>query len=124
MALGNANTTAQARGKNKAVKVRRRKEIDAASGFVQFSHGTRASGGAQACSVSSMDEKGWTDQTTQGFPIVAGDYFYTEQRAGSKYATAPGFYKVGPNAKGNFYHIEVGQGGQVTSTPSASTQCP
>jgi len=124
MALGNANTSAQARGKNKATKIRKRKEIEAASGFVQFSHGVRHSSGSDACSVSSMDEKGWTDNTSSGFPIVAGDHFYIEQRAGSKFQAAPGFYKVGPNAKGNFYHIEVGQGGQVISTPSGATQCP
>ena len=124
MALGTSNTSAQARGKNKATKIKKRKEIEAASGFVQFSHGARQPSGSDACSVSSMDEKGWTDQTTQGFPIVAGDYFYTEQRASSKFYAAPGFYKVGPNTKGNFYHIEVGQGGQVTSTPGPGTQCP
>ena len=122
MALGNSSGKSTARHKGQTKLAIKERKI--AGSFVQFSHGARQPSGSDACSVSSMDEKGWTDQTTQGFPIVAGDYFYTEQRAGSKYATAPGFYKVGPNVKGNFYHIEIGQNGQVISTPGGSTQCP
>ena len=33
MALGNANTTAQSRGKNKSILVRRRKEVVVAKGY-------------------------------------------------------------------------------------------
>ena len=122
MALGNANTSAQARGKNKATKIKKRKEIDAASGFVQFSHGSKQANVANSCSVSSMDEIGYTNNTSAGFPFNTGDYFYTRKRANSNFYVADGFYKVGPNSKGTFYSAEI-VNGRVASSPRA-IQCP
>ena len=122
MALGNSSGKSTARHKGQTKLAIKERKI--AGSFAQFSHGARNPSGSDACSVSSMDEKGFTDQTTNGFPILAGDRFYTKQRANPNFYTAPGFYKVGPNVKGNFYHIEIGQNGQVISTPGGSTQCP
>ena len=122
MALGNSSGKSTARHKGQTKLAIKERKI--AGSFVQFSHGARQPSGSDACSVSSMDEKGFTDQTTNGFPILAGDRFYTKQRANPNFYTAPGFYKVGPNVKGNFYHIEIGQGGQVVSTPNSGTICP
>tara|TARA_R100000654_G_scaffold20616_1_gene41608 strand:+ start:621 stop:995 length:375 start_codon:yes stop_codon:yes gene_type:complete len=124
MALGNANTTAQARGKNKAVKVKRHKEVAAASGFVQFSHGPKKPNVPASCAVSSGDMtlQGFTNNTSAGFPFLTNDYFYTKKRANPRFYVADGFYKVGPNSKGSFYTVEI-VNGQVASSPRA-TQCP
>jgi hypothetical protein len=122
MALGNSSGKSTARHKGQTKLAIKERKI--AGSFVQFSHGARQPSGSDACSVSSMDEKGWTDNTSNGFAIGTNDYFYTKQRANPNFYTAPGFYKVGPNVKGNFYHIEIGQNGQVISTPGGSTQCP
>tara|TARA_R100000231_G_scaffold127831_1_gene98730 strand:- start:337 stop:711 length:375 start_codon:yes stop_codon:yes gene_type:complete len=122
MALGNANASAQARGKNKATKIKKRKEVVAASGFVQFSHGPKKAGVLEACSVSSGDMtlQGFTNNTSAGFPFVPGDYFYTKKRANPKFYVANGFYKVGPNSKGTFYSAEI-RNGQVISSPRVVT---
>ena len=124
MALGNANTTAQARGKNKATKIKKRKEVAAASSFVQFSHGAKQANVPAACSVSpgDMTLQGFTNNTSAGFPFVPGDYFYTKKRANPKFYIADGFYKIGPNAKGTFYSAEI-VNGQVVSSPRVVT-CP
>ena len=123
MALGNANTSAQARGKNKATKIKKRKEVASASGFVQFSHGARKANVPQACSVSpgDMTLQGFTNNTSAGFPFLTNDYFYTKKRANPRFYIADGFYKVGPNAKGSFYTVEI-VNGQVASSPRA-TRC-
>tara|TARA_R100000734_G_C3234682_1_gene41437 strand:+ start:128 stop:502 length:375 start_codon:yes stop_codon:yes gene_type:complete len=124
MALGNANTNAQDRGKNKATKIRKRKEIEAASGFVQFSHGPKKPNVPASCIVSpgDMTLQGFTNNTFAGFPFLTGDYFYTQKRANPRFYIADGFYKVGPNSKGNFYTVEI-VNGQVASVPRA-TLCP
>jgi hypothetical protein len=122
MALGNANSSAQSRGKNKAVVVKRHKEVALASSFVQFSHGSKQANVPNSCSVSSMDEIGYTDNTSIGFPFNLGDYFYTRKRVNSNFYVADGFYKVGPNSKGTFYSAEI-VNGRVASSPRA-IQCP
>lgn len=121
MALGNNSGKSTARHKGQAKLAIKERKV--AGSFVQFSHGARQPSGSDACSVSSMDEKGWTDDTSNGFAILTNDYFYTKQRANPNFYVADGFYKVGPNSKGNFYHIEVSNG-QVISTPNSGTICP
>ena len=124
MALGNSNTSAQARGKNKATKIKKRKEVVAASSFVQFSYGARKANTPAACSVSpgDMTLQGFTNNTSIGFPFNTGDYFYTQQRASSKFYVTDGFYKVGPNSKGTYYSAEI-VNGQVASSPRV-VACP
>ena len=124
MALGNANTTAQARGKNISTNIKKRKEVDLAASFVQFSHGAKQANVPTACSVSpgDMTLQGWTNNTSIGFPFNTGDYFYTKKRAGSRFYVPDGFYKVGPNAKNSYFSVEI-VNGQVVSTPRA-VACP
>ena len=96
MALGNANTQAQSRGKNKPVIVKRRKEIVLAKSYnteTYFYNGT-----------ASAPE--------------AGDVVYPVRRANSRNVLEAGHYKIGPYS-GRYKNMEIGSNGVV----SAITNC-
>ena len=101
MALGNANTSAQARGKAKPVIVKRRKEVVAAkgAGTITATLITGADNGSEACATSIA-----FDQTYYlrfgDFTGSAGSYLpnggtkvYTLPRINDKYALTEGLYK-------------------------------
>lgn len=113
MALGNANTSAQARGKNKPVKIRKRTEVRAARGYTSFTSSTVQS--RSACSY-----RGSIDQTYyhngRGALPVSGDKVYKVARANDRYFLADGHYKISDN-RGGFRSIPVTSGvvGSVTN---------
>ena len=113
MALGNANTSAQARGKNKSILVKRRKEVVAARGYTSFSSST-------VQSRSACNYRGSIDQTYyhngRGSLPVAGDKVYKVARANDRYFLADGHYKIDAG-RGAYRSIPVTSGvvGSVTN---------
>ncbi len=104
MALGNSNTTAQARGKNKAVKVKRRKEVVLAKGYTEM-----AASPAQAkaaCGYSRPLAETLYHNGSSANPQV-GDIVYSRQRANSKYGLKNGYYKVQPAGSLRTYSIQI-----------------
>ena len=91
MALGNANTTAQARGKNKAVKIKRHKEVQVAKGYTSFSSSTVQSNGSNAC-AATMDQTYYHDGSSSA--PTTGDKVYSKARANDRYFLADGHYKI------------------------------
>tara|TARA_R100001443_G_C3344002_1_gene175126 strand:- start:929 stop:1324 length:396 start_codon:yes stop_codon:yes gene_type:complete len=101
MALGSANTAAQARGKNKSVKLKRYKEVKLAKGGGSFvgsaNLGTAKSANKTACSTSVLDVNiTYYHNGSLGVPAV-GDKIYAKRRYNDKYLAADGFYKVRAN---------------------------
>ena len=90
MALGNANSSAQSRGKNRAVVVKRRKEVVVAKGYTEIL-GT-AVNGTSACALSLGSNKYYHDGSGT-FPAT-NDKVYSRQRANTKYYLANGHYKM------------------------------
>jgi hypothetical protein len=113
MALGNSNNSAQTRGKNKPILVKRRKEVVAAKGYNSFTSSVVQS--RSACSY-----RGSIDQTYyhngRGALPVAGDKVYRVARANDRYLLADGHYKISDN-RGGFRSIPVTSGvvGSVTN---------
>jgi len=117
MALGNANTSAQTRGKNKPILVQRRKEVVAARDYNSFM-GTASPAGSAACSASAstVDQTYYHDGA--GSVPAVGDLVYSRKRAGSRYFLPAGHYKIGPVSR-VYYNIEVNASGAV----AARTTC-
>jgi len=113
MALGNANTSAQSRGKNKPVAVKRRKEVVAAKSYNTMNGSPRQK--LAACGVNSFS--GLTQRYTHNGSAAApdvGDKVYSRARASDKFVLESGHYKVGPFGK-SFYSIEINTSGVVAS---------
>ncbi len=110
MALGNSNSSAQARGKNKATKRRKAKEVDAAKDYTEIQGS--AVQGSNACSVSNsnLNVTYFHDSShASGLPLTAGDKIYTAKRTSSRYYPANGYIKVGPD-RGRYYNIQITNG--------------
>ena len=116
MALGNANTSAQSRGKNKPVIVKRRKEVVTARDYNSFL-GTASPEGSAACSTSAAVDQTYYHDGAGSVPAV-GDLVYSRKRAGSRYFLPAGHYKIGPVSRA-YYNIEVNGSGAV----AARTTC-
>jgi len=99
MALGNANTSAQARGKNKATKIKKRKEIVAAASYTAFNCGPVAADHATACAGANTGNTFYHDGSAV-IPVV-NDKVYKEQRARNPNTFTAGFYKVSAGGKGS-----------------------
>jgi len=117
MALGNANTTAQSRGKNKSILVRRRKEVVVAKGYSTVNCGPVES--SNTCRVT-RDSEVTASYFYNGSGQVpeAGDIVYPKRRADSRNVLAAGHYKIGPYS-GRYKNMEIGSNGVV----SAVTDC-
>ena len=113
MSLGNANTSAQARGKNKGVKVRRRKEVVVAKSYNVMNGSPKQT--QDACSVNSISglTQRYAHDGSAAAPAV-GDKVYSRARANDKFLLQSGHYKVGPFGK-SFYSIEINSSGVVAS---------
>lgn len=108
MALGTSNTSAQARGKNKATKIKKRKEIDAAASYTEIQGS--AVQGSNACSQTTLNVTYFHDSShASGLPLTTGDKIYTVKRAGSRFYPANGHIKVGPD-RGRYYTVEITDG--------------
>ena len=112
MALGNANTAAQARGKNKAVKIKRHKEVLTAKNYNSFM-GTASPESRSACSTSAAVDQTYYHNGAGSVPTV-GDLVYSTKRAGSRYFLPAGHYKIGPVSR-KYYSIEVNASGAVAA---------
>tara|TARA_R100000322_G_scaffold136662_1_gene92506 strand:+ start:102 stop:464 length:363 start_codon:yes stop_codon:yes gene_type:complete len=115
MALGNANTQAQSRGKNKPVIVKRRKEVVIAKGYTAITGSTNqgAVTGAATCSVSNseLNLTYYHNNTGQDCPTV-GSKVYSKPRANDRFLLTDGMYKI--LCGSTYYGLEI-QSGLVRS---------
>mgnify|MGYP003110434424 CR=1 FL=1 len=96
MALGNANNSAQARGKNKPIIVKRRKEIVAAKDFhaITGSAETGETTHRDTCGTSEALNKTYYHNAGAAHRYTNGTAFYTRARENDRYKLANGYYKV------------------------------
>jgi len=114
MALGNANTSAQARGKNKPVIVKRRKEVVMAKGYNSFtSSPTQAS---NACRFGESLSETFYHNGAEALP-ASDDVVYLTRRADPRGIVEAGHYKI--LVSGRNYNMQIGESGVV----SAVTAC-
>ena len=96
MALGNANSSAQSRGKNKPVIVKRRKEVVLAKSYTSIvaTDLTGESNGSAACSSGlAFNKVYYVDNVTDGKPDV-GAKMYKRSRASVRYLVTEGLYLI------------------------------
>jgi hypothetical protein len=111
MALGNANTTAQARGKNKAVKIRRHKEIKAADRYLSFTGSELNASRTGACRLRDVNI---TYHHNGRNPIPReNEIVYREKRARSRNRFGPGFIQFQDRGRG--FVIRINEAGVVLS---------
>ena len=107
MALGNANTSAQSRGKNKPVIVRRRKEVVAARDYNSIS-GTTVQARA-ACNTRDSLSETYYHNGGRSTPSV-NDRVYVSRRADDRRGVLQdGFYKVTADNR-SFVSIQITSG--------------
>ena len=107
MALGNANTTAQSRGKNKSILVRRRKEVVVAKGYSSITGTTVHSG--MACNTRASLDKTYYHNGSRPTPSV-GDKVYISRRADDRRGLLEnGYYKVTADNT-SFASIQINNG--------------
>jgi hypothetical protein len=112
MALGNSNTTAQARGKNTPVKVIRNKEVREASGFTAFQGS--ALQGSDACSLDNGDVNITYYHAGNGVLPQVGDKIYFRQQLNDRFLVDNDkHFKVGPD-RGRYFNVNY-RGGVVAS---------
>ena len=111
MALGNANTSAQSRGKNKSVIVRRRKQVVAARDYGVVT--SSAVQGRDACAVhpSSVTQIYYSGGASP-VPRV-GDKVYARKRASDRYLLQAGEYKVS-DGRGGYAAMTIDSNGRVS----------
>tara|TARA_A100001201_G_scaffold49073_1_gene48802 strand:+ start:404 stop:766 length:363 start_codon:yes stop_codon:yes gene_type:complete len=111
MALGNANTSAQARGKNKGVKIQRRKEVVAGKSFhaITGSIETGETSHSNTCSTSEAVNQTYYHNAGSASGYTNGTGFYTRARENRKYSLANGYYKVTHNGS-TFKSIQIVNG--------------
>ena len=110
MALGNANTTAQARGKNKPVIVKRRKEVVAARGYNSFSSSTVQT--RNACGFRGSLTETFYHNGRNVLPAV-NDIVYSTRRANPRGVVEAGHYKI--VIGGGNHNMQVGSSGVVSA---------
>ena len=109
MALGNANSSAQSRGKNKAIVVKRRKEVVLAADFIVFQGSSLQN--AAACPLNNADVNiTYYHDGSNALPSV-GDKIYTKRQRNDKYILTNDhkFIKAGPN-RGRYTSVEYKTG--------------
>ncbi len=118
MALGTSNTSAQARGKNKATKIRTKKDRDTAANYKAFSTTAAETGNTEACAIStgSMTIECFHDSSHgSNLPFEVCDKVYTTKRANPRFYLPDGYYKIGPD-RGRYYSIQVTNGAVAART--------
>ena len=116
MALGNANSSAQSRGKNKAVVVKRRKEVVVAKNYTAILSTARQ--GTSACALSIGSNEYYHDGSGT-FP-AADDKVYSRRRASTRYILIDGHYKMhNASDERTTKNIEISSGvvSRVTACP-------
>mgnify|MGYP004453427869 FL=1 len=111
MSLGSANTSAQARGKNKPVKVKRSKEVKLAKGYNSFQVSSALTGVSNAqgtCSSSASINNTVYHNGSSAAP-VANDLVYSRARASEKYLLEDGYYKASVSGANQYLIIASGK---------------
>lgn len=111
MALGNANTSAQARGKNKPILVKRRKEVVVAKEFTVLLGSLRQHASACAIKTSSLNVK-YVHNGSSALP-GAGDKLYNKTRANDRFLLEAGHYKVVSGR--SICSVEINKSGAVAA---------
>ena len=119
MALGNANTTAQARGKNKPVLVKRRKEVVLAKDYASIvaTGFTGESTANAACALAgslAFNKEYYVDNITNGIPDI-GAKVYTRPRINDRYLLEEGTYLFQTGGKN--YTLQINSSQTVQSRP-------
>jgi len=109
MALGNANASAQSRGKSKAVKVRRRKQVVEAKTFNSVTSSPVQS--SNACRFGGSLSETFYHSGNRVLPAV-NDVVYLTKRANRKTVVEAGHYKI--LVSGRNYNMQVGASGVVS----------
>jgi|TARA_R100000081_G_C4764205_1_gene141710 hypothetical protein len=115
MALGNANSQAQSRGKNKPVVVKRRKEVVLGKGLFTGTVNMTPFGDINkplnACNLSAPDTTVFHDGGGNDFDgIVVGTKVYTRRRVNDKFTlSVDGAYKA-LNDRGDNVSITIVNG--------------
>ena len=114
MALGNANSSAQSRGKNKPVIVKRRKEVVTAKNYYSISSSIKLEVDfLSVCGVSPLVNQTYYYNGSSGTSPVVGDIIYKNKRALNPNVFAAGNYKMTRNGT-NFFSLTVSSSGVVT----------
>jgi hypothetical protein len=111
MALGNANSSAQARGKNRAVVVKRHKEVVLAKGYRTFQISSVLAGvtnAAGTCSSSASINKTVYHDGARAKP-EADDLVYIRARASEKYLLEDGCYRASISSANHYLIIASGR---------------
>jgi len=112
MPLGNANTSAQSRGKNKPVIVKFHKEHILGKSFTSYSSSATPTSG-NACALKATKMQTYYHNGSGTVPVV-GDTIYAKPHANKRYILSGGNYQVldGKARKS----ITVNNAGVVTAT--------
>ena len=114
MALGTSNTSAQARGKNKATKRRKGKEVDAAKNYTLILSTARQ--GSSACAIPVGANQYYHDGSS-AFPAV-DDKIYSRKRTSTKYYPENGHYRMHVSGdERTTKNIEISSGAVTRVTP-------
>ena len=111
MALGNANNVSQSRGKNKAVVVKRRREVVNAKDFhaITSSAETGETTHNNTCGTSEAVNQTYYHNAGSAGGYTTNTYFYTRKRASQDYWLADGYYKVTHDSS-TFKSIQITNG--------------
>ncbi len=109
MALGNANTSAQARGKNKPVIVKRRKEVVLAKNYNSVTCSPVQAN--DACRFGGSLTETFYHNGSSALPS-RDDVVYLTKRANRKTVAEAGHYKI--LVSGRNYNMQVGSSGVVS----------
>jgi|TARA_R100000084_G_scaffold61845_1_gene26464 hypothetical protein len=105
MALGNANSSAQSRGKNKAVVVKRRKEVVAAKNYNTVSLSPVGANAPAVCSYSGSEFTTYYHNGSNANPAV-NDIVYSSRRAKNPNVFTAGFYRMDLGKSNIALHID------------------
>ena len=109
MALGNANASAQARGKNKPVEIKRTKEVVMAKNYNSITSSPVQS--SDACRYSESLSETFYHSGARVLPAT-NDIVYATKRANSKTVVAAGHYRI--QVSSSYYNMQVGASGIVS----------
>ena len=113
MALGNNNSMAQTKGKNKAVMVKRKKEVDTAKNYSRVDLSSRQGDDSDACGETSFPNQ-FYHNGSGSLPIV-NDIVYETKRARNPNPFISGFYKMS-DGRGGAVSLEINGVGVVTGS--------
>jgi len=114
MALGNANTSAQARGRNEAIVVKRRKQIVLAQDYQGLSRSSVQQG--DACRVRGLSVGGDTFFYNRTSGLVSeNDVAYLIKRADPTQFLPAGYYMI--EFESSNFNMRIGENGIVINNP-------